>query len=265
MQSFEQPSVRRERTIEPEVWIVAGVLGTVDSPLIDEVKNRCDVRGLPHTLVRVDGQKDSAGKPRFLLPPRVANRLYRRLHESRVGVLATVPIEVRLNPARRDLDERWTVSLRRLVRYKAFYAKISSRNIEEALDGFESWYSVRHVEDERDPRLLPLHTFTPKRDENALNTLDGRNRFERIYGPPLKRISDSLVWTPAPERHGGREPQNVAGLAIDPGMHWNVSTSQRRSLHTLVGVVEIPGRRYANVYPNGHVRAGKGTRRVKLG
>lgn len=252
--------------MQPEVWwVVPKKRGVQDPPLVSLTRDQCAERGWPHRLIRPCVLRNSAGKPFVLLEAEDANNLYQRLHRARICVLTTVDVFVQLNPTRKRLDPKWLAKLSRLVRYKAFYRRLPAlQSAGNPLVEFENWATTQSCDDERDPRVLPLHIFCPSQDCNKLDGAAGRAEFADRYGAPRRRISEQqLVWTPDRSAHGGREPQNVAGLELTPGFHWDL-TGERQVAHllTLVDVWEVRRRRHVNVYPNGHVRAPSGGRRV---
>lgn len=251
--------------MESEIWLIVPKVRDRGDPAISRaIRRESERKGWEHRLVRPELHRDSAGKPIALLEPTLANNLYQRAHRARLAVFATVEVEVQLNPTRRRLDPKWLVRLSRLLRYKAFHRRIAGAALSpELLPEFEAWAAARHCESDRDPRVLPLHSFCPLTDCDRLHLAEGRARFERSFGPPLRRTGEQgLLWRPDPSHHAGREPQNVAGLALTPGFHWDLEGERRAQLLSLVDVWDVPRRRHANVYPNGFVRPGEGVRRV---
>jgi len=250
--------------MEPEIWIVAAVRrGHADPEVCGQIRADCERRGWAHRLVRAELRTNSAGKLIALLDPELASNLYQRSHRTRLGVLATVDAHVRLNPTRHVLDEKWLCRLPRLVRYKAFYARVSSHDLRLTFSRFETWLDEQPITNERDPRLLPLQSFCPKTDCAGLDLAEARSGFDVRFGPPTKRVCEQgMDWTPDPSAHAGREPQNVAGLTLTPGLHWDVE--RRRGSARLLTLVDVwePRHGHLNVYPNGFVRPGKGARRV---
>jgi hypothetical protein len=252
--------------MNPEIWMVAPKeRDRRDPDVCDMIRGECDRRSWPNPrLVRPSVVRNSAGKPLALLEPDLANNLYQRLHRVRLAILTTAEVLVRLNPTRHVLDEKWLATLSRLVRYKGYCARVSSQNLATVLDDLEAWSSASHCDDERDPRVLPLHSFCPETDCPELDLEAGRTQFNLRFGPPTVRVCEQqMVWRPDLSRHGGREPQNVAGLLLTRGLHWDV-VGQRQSstLLTLVDVWQVPRRRHVNVYPNGYVRGRQGVRRL---
>lgn len=248
-----------------EVWIFAGRRRDVTDPAaVGAVRDACNSRGWAHRLIRVEAVRNSAGKPVFLLEPQLATNIYGRLHRVRGGVVATDDIHVRLNPPRPRLDPRWLVNLQRLVRYKGFYGKAKTlAGAEHFVEAFGGWLDRQECEGERDPRVLPLHSFCPSTEWTELDSAPGRERFQQVYGSPTRRVGEQeFAWSPDRVPHGGREPQNVAGFELQTGFHWDVTSRRTRRLLTLREVWEVPADHHVNVYPNGHVRGGPRARRV---
>ncbi len=251
--------------MDAEVWTIVPERKGQDLPdVCNTIRREFERRNVPVRIVRANLVRNSAGKPIVLLGSEQARNLYQRLHRVRLGVLTTHEVFVRLNPTRHLLDEKWLARLSRLIRYKSYYARVTTASVATILSEFEAWVSTRHCDDERDPRVLPLHTFCPGTDCGQLQSAQGRERFEEKYGPAVRRTCEQeMVWTPDPSSHGGREPQNVAGLTLPSGLHWDVKgTRTTTRLLTLVDVWEVPRRRHVNVYPNGYVRPGHSVRRV---
>lgn len=251
--------------METEIWTVAPRRrGHEDPPVCRQIRVECDQRDWAHRLVRAEVRTNSAGKSVALLGPELALNLYQRAHRVRLGVLALADVYVRLNPTRHVLDERWLSRLSRLVRYKAFHARVGSGDLRGTIEQFEAWTTSQDMRSERDPRVLPLHTFCPGTDCSSLDKARGLAEFDAQFGPPTRRVCEQgMNWTPDPSHHGGREPQHVAGLALTPGLHWDV-VRNRGSGHllSLVDVWEVARDGHLNVYPNGFVRPSKGARRV---
>lgn len=249
--------------MDPEVWIIAPKPPRhPDPPVCREIRRLCDQRQWLHRLLTPTLRKDSAGKPATILEPEWANNLYQRLHQTRLGLLVTDEVFVGLNPSRYILDDRWRISLARLVRYKCFQARVAKRPVPVLLDEFAKWAGAAHCEGQGDPRVLPLHTFCPSRDWIGLDSASDRSSFQTTYGPPSRRVCEQqMTWKPDPSAHGGREPQNVAGLMLSEGFHWDAEAPRRpATLYTLLDVLMVPGGEHVNVYPNGYVRGDKTTR-----
>jgi len=237
--------------------VVPPARGRPDPHVCSDIRRECERRGWVNRFIRSEVLTDSAGKPLTLLKPEDAENLYQRAHRARLGVLTTTDVFVRLNPTRHVLDKRWLARLSRLIRYKAFHARISERTLTPTITAFVDWAGAVHCENERDPRVLPLHTFCPATDSANLDLAQGRVEFVRRHGPPTQRTCEQqLTWSPDPSHHGGREPQNVAGLVLTPGFHWDVVGERPTTrLLTLSDVWEVPRRQHVNVYPNGHIRS----------
>lgn len=250
--------------MESEVWILSPRRnGKPDPTVVGTVRRAAQAKGWADRLVRPKVLRDSAGKPLYLLDPETASNMYQRAHRVRLAALSTTDVWVRLNPSRYRLDGRYLAKTSRVLRYKAFCRRISERGVDETMKAFEAWSHRVECDNERDPRVLPLHTFAPLREWTTLRSDGGRADFTKEYGGATSRTCEQgLTWSPDRARHG-REPQNVAGYEIIAGYHWDVSDDRKsRRLLTLTDVWEIPRRDHANVYPNGYIRAGGKTRKV---
>lgn len=196
----------------------------------------------------------ASGRKRLLISGEDADALYRRLHISRVGILCFERVEVSLDltvqkGATRD---RLLVSLRVFSLYKSFYSQISIEQPARWLEDFERWHGVVHCEGEHDPRCLPLHVF--KAQQLNLDVPTQREEFARLYGDGSVRVDDeSRLWKLSPHDFHGREPAQVAGWSLRPGFHWDVTPHAGYTrIVTTTQVWEVY--KYANVYPNAHIR-----------
>lgn len=228
------------------------------------MNKECGLRDWTFKSHEVDVLKSSAGKPFPMLESVLAGQLYERLHRARIIILSEAEVFVPLNPTRSRLDYRWLARLSRIVRYKAYYERVEvcRPGLFEAID---DWLNAEGCESERDPRVLPLHSFCPSEDLTKLREPEGRAAFARKFGPPLhRRCEQRFHWVPDPSRHAGREPQNVAGRILPAGFHWDVTISEGKKgqLRTLTNVWAFNPGAHLNVYPNGHVRGSRGSRVV---
>ncbi|HUP15312.1 MAG TPA: hypothetical protein VM848_04605 [Acidimicrobiia bacterium] len=249
----------------PEIWIIAPDQGRrLASEILASIRVHCDEKGWSHRLVGIATLKNSAGKPVALLDPETGDNLYRRMHKVRLGVLDAVGTSIQLNPTRNVLDKRFLAKLSRLVRYKGFYSRIPGPGIASILNSFTEWAESQHCSDDRDPRVLPLHSFCPGTNIVNLDTVEGQTQFRSQFGPPNSLTCEQdMRWIPDRARHGRRESQNVAGFTLTPGFQWDVEADRHHGkILTLCDVWEIPRSRHLNIYPNGHVRAQTGTRLV---
>jgi len=249
--------------LNPEVLVITSA-GPSDPEVVKMAIREADSRGWAKRIVRQKRIVDSAGKPVCLLDPEEARRLYMRAHRSRLAIWTTAEVWVQLHPSRHRLDERYLARLSRLVRYKAFFARVSPVNLAQVVTDYESWQSRIECEHERDPRVLPLHTFCPSTEWSDLAEVEGRRRFAREHGGPTDRTCEQkLHWTPDLGRDGGRDPQQVAGRELSLGYHWDVSSERRGGrLLTLTDVWQVRATEHVNVYPNGHIRGGENSKVV---
>lgn len=249
--------------MDTEVWWLSAVRDRRAPDELTELRQQCRDRGWGVRTAAADIRRDSAGKSVTVIAPDVAMNLYKRIHRANVCVLATASIKVRLNPTRYDIHQKWLVGVDRLIRYKAYYRRVTEFRAALLAD-FGNWLDADRCDDERDPRVLPLHTFCPQTDCVDLNTSVGRDRFDRRFGPPAdRRCEQALRWIPDPSHHGGgREPQYVSGLELTPGLHWDVTGRRDANLLTLVDVYKLPRSSHANVYPDGYIRPGGNAKRV---
>lgn len=253
--------------MNPEVWIVTEhpKRGASEDPVVKQAIREAEDQGWPNRVSRQPVIRDGAGKPFCVLKPADAHQLYRRAHTARVVVWATTEVWVQTNPTRKRLDPESLIQLARLIRYKACFVRVSAGNLSQAVAAFEKWKSHVDCDDDRDPRVLPLHTFCPSDDVSDLDTSTGQSRFKRDYGGPSERICEqALSWTPDPSRHGGQKlEQQVAGRILSRGYHWDVRSPRRQTtLRTLTEVFKIQPHGHVNAYPNGHVRPGQRARMV---
>lgn len=167
-----------------------------------------------------------------------------------------------LNDPDRRPDEDGVVPLGRFVRYKAYFARINQENVGDHFAAFLRWSTVSACSSERDARVLPLHLFDYETDWGDLGTPEGIMRFERMRGRPAERRDcRGLPWHVDRARHGGREREQVAGLELSRGLHWDVENGRGRSrIPTPLGAFEMRPRAHVNVAPNGTVRPGAGVR-----
>ena len=251
--------------MNPELVVITSATpGQPDPAVVKTIIRAADVRAWSKRIVRQTPLVDAAGKPVCLLDSEEARKLYIRAHGARLAVWTTTDVWVQLNPTRYRLDKRYLISLSRLLRYKAFVSRVSLANFESVLADYGSWMTRVECDHERDPRVLPLHTFCPSADWTELAEIEGRALFAEKHGGPSKRTCEQRFhWTPDLGRDGGREPQQVAGRDLSVGYHWDVSHEQwGGQLLTLTDVWKVRRTEHLNVYPNGHVRGGENSRIV---
>lgn len=124
---------------------------------------------------------------------------------------------------------------------------------------FAEWCESADVEDEHDPRCLPFHVFAGEGEARQLASMAGRTAFQRTYGPgSLRTDGEARYWSQAKGRHGGQEPQQVAGCLLTHGFHWDVEPKRATAkVLTTNAVWEVQPRGHVNVYPNAVIRGGR--------
>jgi hypothetical protein len=168
---------------------------------------------------------------------------------------------VMLNAMDGPSTERST-SLRNLLRYKAFVTPLgagsSSLQIDDELQLFGRWSGECNCNGERDPRALPLHTFSPDREWSDLHLDAGKHSFARVHGSSGSWVDTvGRPWNKARYPHGRGESW-VAGAVLDGGAHWDVQAARSTtSICNLHQVWRVPRGSYVNVYPDGHIRKGQ--------
>ncbi len=247
----------------PEVWIIAQKpKGGIDPAKAWAAE--AQAAEWSSKIVHVESRRDSAGKQIHLLDPVSAQTLYKRAHQTQVGVWTLCPTNVQTDPTRHAIADKFLISIARLVRYKAFYASATAATTADVVSDFRRWMTITGCSGESDPRVLPLHMFAPSTDWNDLSTSDGHKRFRDKHGSGNDRVCENdLRWPKDPARHAGRESQSVRGFSLGPGLHWDVTPSRgSATVRSLTEVWKVPQGRHVNVSPNGHIRKGKGSTRV---
>jgi len=198
-----------------------------------------------------------------------ARNIYRRAHMARVGVLVVDDAWVRRDPSHApDLGPQAN-PLERFVRYKTYCACIPRARLEAEIDNalaaFLRWCEALVCYGEHDPRSLPLHVFQTDHGENLYHE-EGRRRFAAEHGHSSKRRDGRrAMWKPAlaQQRHGGADVLHVAGRALPLGFHWDVAPQRDAArICTANEVWQVEAYGHVNVYPDAHVREGKGARLV---
>lgn len=190
-----------------------------------------------------------------------AANLYRRSHQVRVGVFHTGSSCVRLASG-----SPITISVEEFVRYKAYASELPNNvgAVTGCLDEYDKWCRSVGCDSIRDPPCFPFHVFRSHHTE--LETLADRLTFRAKHRRgdghgSFWRDDNRLNWRLDPRAFHGRETLHVAGHALPPGFHWDVSADREDSptVTTLAGRWEITGKRggYLNVYPDGNVRWGR--------
>lgn len=236
-----------------EIWCVfSDTVRARTAPIRDHLRRECRKRGWGLQEKRsVEARVD--GRPLQLLSGEDAVNLYRRSHRVRVGVLFTgrPAILPRPGPARRS--ER-TIDLATFMRYKAYAARLpaSPACIPSCLDAYDSWCRDIKCENGNDPRCLPFHIF--RSGHVGLDTASERRRFNEIHGPGVRRRDEhDLSWSLGAGPFHGRDVLHVAGHALPPGFHWDVSVE--RDAKTITTPTERwRVSRYINIAPDAHLR-----------
>ena len=210
-------------------------------------KRAWKVQERPSTETRVDG------RPLDFLSGVDAVNLYRRSHRAKVGVLFTGRPTILPRPGKARRAEK-TIGLATFVRYKAFAARLpaTAACLSRRLDAYESWCREIRCESGADPRCLPFHIFQSA--HTNLDTPGERRRFNDIHGAGARRRDErELSWALDPGAFHGRDVLHVAGHALPPGFHWDVSVQANpKTITTPTQRWEISG--YINIAPDAHLR-----------
>lgn len=254
-------------TFEREIWSLRSRQGRPGSApaAIVELRRQSASLGLQMIERYFERRRRPRGRVVTCLSGEDAFNLYRHLHLRRVAVFVLDDGVVLNDPDRRP-DEDGVVPLRRFVRYKAYFARIDVGNVAHHLEAFLRWSAVPGCGSERDARVLPLHLFDHETDWADLDTPEGIRRFEMMRGRSSQRHDcRGLPWRVDLARHGGREREQVAGLELSRGLHWDVENGAVKSrIPTPLGAYEMRPRAHVNVAPNGSVRAGAGVRHRRI-
>ena len=232
----------------------------------NELRAVCESENWTFYARHIHGARAPRGRPFAKILNQDATNLYKRLHRARVGVWqigdARAPTTPQPRHARKDY-----VSLADFVRHKAFHVGLPrngfAESLRERLFDFRQWLSAIGCENEADPRCLPFHVFDTRFDIDRLEFACGRSSFTEAHGPQSSRIDDSrLTWSRDGQMHG-REILNVAGRELAQGFHWNVSHSASEArLGNSSETWRVNKGGYVNIYPDGHIRGGKRSRKV---
>lgn len=200
-----------------------------------------------------------------VLDPWDAVAIYRAAHRRMVAVVQFLATEILINP-RHHPSASNTMSVERFARHKMYFVRLPSpRNereitptVADFVAGFHRWIDECDCENDRDPRCLPMHSFSASDNWTDLGTLPGNARFENQHGRPTAlRDTVGRVWR-RPQGLHGREVLTVAGFDLQPGFHWDVqNTGNVSSLFALHEVWKFPKDSYVNVNPDGAVRQGQ--------
>ena len=251
-----------------EIWLFHP---NVNAHLYKGVSNAlravCESEDWEFKARRIYGESSQRGRPLAKIRNEDATNLYKRLHRARVGVWQIGDARAPATPQPRNARKDY-VSLAEFVRHKAFHARLPHDGFEESwrepLFGFRQWLSAIGCENEADPRCLPFHVFDTRFDIDQLASASGRSCFANAHGPQSSRIDDrEITWRRVRGQGHGRETLNVAGRELAQGFHWDVSHSaSNASLGNSSETWCINKRGYVHVYPDGHIRGGKGAKKV---
>lgn len=237
-------------------------------PVARLIQDACESENWRFHARRIHRERAPRGRPLARILNEDATNLYKRLHRARVGVWQIGDARAPTVPQPRS-DIKDYVSLADFVRHKAFHARLPRKGFEESwresLSEFRQWLSVMGCENEADPRCLPFHVFDTRFDIDRLASADGRSRFASEHGSQsLRTDAKGRHWKRPSGPGHGREILNVSGRELAQGFHWDVSTgSSNFKLATSSETWIIRKGGYINVYPDAHVRCGKGSRKKK--
>jgi hypothetical protein len=205
-------------------------------------------------------------RPLRMLEPWDARELYNAAHRRPVGVTEFRSVRVQRNPGIHASSEN-SVSLARFIKYKAFYRQVpNNRNPDgtpstatQFVEGFENWMRESGCLGDRDPRCIPLISFSAREDW-TLDTPDGVRRFEAIHGRPTDLRDDARREWRRPFSGGmhGQTVLTVAQRELPRGFHWDVwNSGQSTSLYAINEIWTFPRSSYANVHPDASIRRGQ--------
>jgi hypothetical protein len=207
------------------------------------------------------------GSPFLVLAPRDAGYLYRLAHRAPTAVLATVAVHVRPDPSKPEPDtHRNLLTLEAFVRHKAYYAVLRDLgDVARVLAASTHWAAAPPAPAEKDPRMLPLHSFCTGDPWADLAATAGQARFVNRHRAGAGWRDDcDRGWNVDPAMHGGGV-LTVAGQPLPAGYHWDVINgvpgTTRLTTATEVWALEQRGA-HANVYPDGYVRKGEQVRGI---
>ncbi len=230
--------------------------------LIGEIRAEADRMGLALTVLKARKMvpsRDWKRKPIQVLAPKDAELLYRLLHRGPVIVTAVTAVFVLRDPRSSSIREKHVIRLQDFVEHKACYALINGRTDVAALGpSFPGWRGVVRCDGQDDPRVLPLHSFDANGPCPDLASAEARKAFGARYGAGKFRLDEAgREWARATALHG-RETLMIAGSPLRAGFHWDAGYRKGSGALLCANAVwRLPGRSYANVYPDGDVRGGR--------
>ncbi len=243
-----------------EIWLFQPASSSATYKVLrNSIFRECETRGWRFVPQLANKLRFPEGKQIVLIPGNAATALYRRIHVARVAIVAVEPSVVFKralgDPERQRKD---LIGLERFCRYKAFFVRRPKQTAPASwMNEFEKWSAQVHCSGERDPRCLPLHVFQTMGDFGGqLHTAAGREAFDSVHGQPNSRVdADRRCWRLDPHSYHGTESLNIAGCSMPTGMHWDVSSEERRSFTIHTTSEEWLVKKYVNVASNASVRA----------
>lgn len=202
----------------------------------------------------------NAGRKVQVLIPQDVRDIYKLAHKRPLAVLAITSFRVRPDPSADPAPDKALWRASEFLRFKAHVVQVRDiKNLDAVLDEAETSLDGLSCDGPRDPRVLPMHVFSPGGHRHDLSMDTGRTAFTRNYGHATSRTDDrGRVWKHGPDH--GRDILIVAGTVLPAGFHWDVTKpSGGKTCKIANGWViwELTGRRgYANVAPDAAVRRG---------
>lgn len=204
-------------------------------------------RGLPKT-----------GRKRLVLSAEDTQAVYQAAHRAPLAVLASAGFYVRQDPRSDPIDERALWLPADFLRHKAYVSVVRSRaEVPSALQAAGTALSSLSCDGQADPRILPMHIFSPDGHKYALDSTRGQRAFKAQHGSASsRRDAENRVWTHGPNHAG--PPLVVAGATLPAGFHWDVKVLRGSSEFSNGWEVWqlIDKNSYVNIAPNATVRNG---------
>ena len=211
--------------------------------------------------------KVRGGRPLPVLSTEDSANLYRRAHRARVGVLVVGEAWVRSDPSEEPDVGPGSLNVQQFLAYKALVGTTRTHTLgldyAPFLERVEEWVAQVHCDGAHDPRCLPRQVFDAGDFQGDLGEGEARDAFARRFGGSPRVDDRRLRWKAAVDRHGGREPLNVAGRELALGVHWDVEPDRAEArICTTNQVWKVSRFGYVNVYPDAYVRDGEKCRLV---
>ena len=257
----------QDRPRMPKIWLVKGPEGSSNSQHQTDVQKIADSRGwsvFRTECVRLAITKgDDAGRLVGFLRRRDADDLYKDMHRGPVAVLFEVPTWVRTSPEAGAALKRM-IPIDRFCRYKAFTMDLTDDRASNWSVRFDSWLNSNACDGKGDPRVLPFHIFAMREAKGQsldLNSAAERRRFRHLHSRNEELVDASEHHWKNGAPHG-RDPQFVRNVELPLGHHWDVSKRTGAKIQTPAAVWTVDSHGYVNVYADGSVRKGIGSKRV---